>query len=146
MMKIDLKQITASPKPIRKSWDEDKMEELVASIKARGLIVPPKVRPEGNGYEIVYGHRRLEAARRAGLRDIECIVEGVDDKTALSQSWIENRIREDMTAYDIADALVEIAKQEGVNSAIALSKLGYGGEGTIERYWTLQDQPEEVRK
>ena len=70
----------------------------------------------------------------------------MDDKTALAQSWIENRVREDMTAYDIADALVEIAKQEGVNSAIALSKLGYGGEGTIERYWTLQDQPEEVRK
>lgn len=145
-MQIQLSKIKPAPKPIRKSWDEDKMVELAASIKARGLIVPPKLRPNGSDYEVVYGHRRLEAARRAGLKSIECIVEGVDDKNALAQSWIENRIREDMTAYDIADALVELAKQEGVDTAAALARLGYGRETTLARYWTLQSQPPVVRK
>ena len=65
-MKIPLDLIAPSPTPVRTTWDEDKMNELAQSIKEQGVIVPVKVRPVNGHYELVYGHRRTEASRRAG--------------------------------------------------------------------------------
>ena len=56
--------------------------------------------PHGPLFEIVYGHRRVEAARRAGLTDIEATLEGLDNQDALLQALIENVQREDMTDFD----------------------------------------------
>lgn len=136
-MNIELSKIKASPKPIRSTWDEDKLNELAQSIEEQGLIVPIKVRPankhaevlssfidkHGDGgytdsanfvelagdfpdplYEIVYGHRRLEAMRIAGIEETDAIIEGVDDTDALIQSLIENVQREDMTVKDLSQA------------------------------------------
>ena len=66
--------------------------------------VPPKRRP----FEIVYGHRRAEACRRANMTEIEVIIDGVDDTNAIIQAWIENAQREDMSALDRARALRSI--------------------------------------
>ena len=104
-MKIPLELIRPSPNPIRTSWGEDGLRELTESIKEQGLIVPIKVRSIGDAYEIIYGHRRAEACRRAGMHEIECIVDGMDDTNALIQAWIENSQREDMSALDRARAL-----------------------------------------
>lgn len=155
-MEIPISLITPSPKPIRSTWAEDKMQELAQSIREQGVIVPIKVRPanektatyiatldkygdgwaqddrgnahfaifqdsiqedeEGNiwfadeQYEVVYGHRRVEAARRAGLETIPAIVEGLDDDEALIQALIENVQREDMSDVDKGRALVEVNK------------------------------------
>lgn len=154
MADIDLRLIAGSPNPVRKSWDEDKMNELAASIAEQGVIVPVKVRPvaavEGcyrHGYdaltlegdlddiderancagcedlrwilhnadenedpvfELVYGHRRVEAARRANLETIPAIVEGVDDTDALIQALIENVQREDMSEHDEGSAYLAL--------------------------------------
>lgn len=70
--------------------------------------------PEGwQPYEVVYGHRRVEAARRAGLDEIEAIVEGVTDDDALVQALIENIQREDMQPLDVAHALQTIMDMNG---------------------------------
>lgn len=145
-MKVKLNKIKPSPNPIRKEWDEDKMAALVRSVKKRGLVVPPKMVKKNGTWVTVYGHRRVEAARQAGLKEIECIVESVSDKDAIGQSWIENMLREDMSAWDIAEALGKIADLEGVKSAGALERLGYGPESTLQLYWRLQEQPEEVKE
>lgn len=108
MTTIDIRLIRPSPNPIRKTWDEDKMQELAASIRERGVIVPIKVRPVGDEYEVVYGHRRVEAARRAGLTEVPAIVEGIDDTDALIQALIENVVREDMTQTDEGAAYVAL--------------------------------------
>ena len=71
---------------------------------------------EGHGkpeYEIVYGHRRVEAARRANLTEIEAIVEGVDDTAALVQALIENVQREDMPPVDEASGYRLILDETG---------------------------------
>ena len=110
MLNIDL--IQPSPNPIRKTWDDDKMDELAQSIKEQGLIVPVKVRPTDNAhYEVVYGHRRVEACRRAGLDKVEAIIEGMDDTDTLIQALIENVQREDMNPIDKGKALVRLQEQ-----------------------------------
>jgi len=113
-MNVPLDKIRPSPHPIRSSWDEDKMVELAQSVKEQGIIVPIKVRPTTNAhYEIVYGHRRVEAARRAGLSEIPAFSEGVDDTDALIQALIENVQREDMSVEDKAIAVRTIKDMTG---------------------------------
>jgi len=77
-MKIKLKDIKPSPKPISSEWDEKEMEELKKSIAEQGLIEPILVRPLDREYEIVHGHRRVEAMRRLGWKECEAIVEGME--------------------------------------------------------------------
>lgn len=112
-MKIEIKAIKGAEHPIRTESDNEKMDELVQSIKEQGLIVPIKVRPIPNGFEVVYGHRRLHACKELGLAEIECIVEGVDDNDQLIQALIENVIREDMNDADKGEALKSIKSLTG---------------------------------
>lgn len=126
MQQIDLRLIAGSPNPIRKTWDEEQMNQLAESIKAQGVIVPIKVRPNASGYEIVYGHRRAEAARRAGLEIIPAIVDDLSDEEDLWQALTENLAREDMSVYDkgeqvdklyrLGHTLVKQASKLGVNT------------------------------
>ena len=116
-MKIALSQIKDSPRPVRKSWDESKLDELAQSIAEQGLIVPIKVRPLDLGeYEIVYGHRRAEACRRLGWHEIAALVEGMDDSGAYWQSLIENIVREDMTDLEEGQAFLAIQEDESFSN------------------------------
>ena len=81
------------------------MDELAQSIKERGMIVPIKVRPNGKGYEVVYGHRRVEAARRAEKQEVPAIIEDVSGTESLIQALIENVQREDMEPNDVSDSM-----------------------------------------
>lgn len=107
-MLISLSSIKPSPHPVRTSWDEDKMNELAQSIKEQGLIVPIKVRPDNGSFEIVYGHRRVEACKRAGLTEVEAVVEGMDDTQAYLEALLENIQRDDLTREEEYQALISI--------------------------------------
>ena len=112
-MKIQVKQILPSPEPVRTQMEPAKLDELSASIKEQGLIVPIKVRPIDDKYEIVYGHRRFAASKMAGMEEIECYVEGIDDLNAVIQAGIENIHREDMNPVDKARWLAGIRDEKG---------------------------------
>ena len=154
-MKIKLSQIKPSPKPIRTTRDEDKIDELAQSIKEQGLIVPIKVRPanehaevgydEDIFYEIVYGHRRLEALRIAGLTETDAIVEGVNDTNALIQSLIENLQREDMEPIDIGNGLLALNTITGWNSE-EMERRGIMDGRTIRDYLSLTKESPEIQE
>ncbi len=113
-MIINLSQIKPSPKQIRTTWSDDKLDELAQSIEYMGLIVPIKVRPtDNNHYEIVYGHRRVAALRIAGFTETDAIVEGVDDTDDLIQELIENVQREDMNQVDLGYAIALLRRETG---------------------------------
>lgn len=137
-MKIELNKIKASQNPIRKSQDEEKMEELTQSIKEQGLIVPIKVRPAGDEYEIVYGNRRYEAAKRAGLTEIECIVEGLTDHRQLIQALTENVVREDMGEPDIARSIKAMKDDYEITNAEVAKMLGWS-ENKIKQYTLMMN-------
>lgn len=101
-MKINLKEIKPSPKPIRSTWDEVKLNELKWSLMEEGQVEPIGVHENNHGYVIVWGHRRTEAARRAGWNDIEAVVVPQDEVNNLIQAGIENLAGEDMSVDDKA--------------------------------------------
>lgn len=68
-----------------KMYTEERMSEMVESVKEHGVIAPILVRPnkDGEGYEIISGHNRVEACRRAGIKDIPATIRELDDDTAI---------------------------------------------------------------
>ncbi len=144
-MRIALTQIHSSPHPVRTSWDEDKLNELTESIREYGVIQPIKVRPNADGYEIVYGHRRTEAARRAGLTEIDAIVEGLDDQNTLIQALIENVQREDMTPLDTSKGLVALQEKTGWSQREIARQIGMS-QDTVSDLIALLKQPEEIQE
>lgn len=135
-MKISIKSIKGATNPIRTSEDKEKMDELVQSIAEQGLIVPIKVRPLGDEYEVVYGHRRLHACRELGLAEIECIVEGVDDRDHIIQALTENIVREDMSEPDIARSIKAMKEDYGITNIEVGKMLGWK-ESKVRMYITL---------
>jgi ParB-like chromosome segregation protein Spo0J len=170
-MQIELSTIKPSPKPIRTSWDDAKIDELKVSLLEEGqveaigvtaLFTPCKYHgveyfssmdsvdqlincmgcndmlasctPEGEDdaepyYELVWGHRRVEAARRAEWKEIEAVLVPRDEVNNLIQAGIENLAGEDMTADDKAEwaqRLIELGlsqREISRRSSIPLSTL-----------------------
>ena len=83
-MEIELKSITPFRSHPFKVLNDEKMEDLINSIKENGVITPVLIRPtEKNHYEMISGHRRLYAARKAGLGTIPAIVRELSDDEAV---------------------------------------------------------------
>ena len=85
--------------------DDEKMEELVESIKESGILTPVLVRPDDEGtYEMISGHRRLHAAKRAGLRKIPAIIKEMTNDDATIAMVNANMQREEILPSEKAFA------------------------------------------
>jgi ParB family chromosome partitioning protein len=99
-VRISLAKIKESSFQIRDTQEDEALYELAESIRAHGLLQPIKVRPLGEEYEIVYGHRRVAAMRLLGMDECEAFVEGIDDEESQLQALIENLQRKDMNEVE----------------------------------------------
>jgi hypothetical protein len=133
-MRVQLSDIKGSTPRVRLSQSPEKLEELAESIREEGMIVPVKVRKNGSGYTLVYGHRRVAAAKMAGLKEIEAIVEDVPDKKLLTQALVENVVREDMTPIEIAKALQGIISDTGCTQEELARKMGWATGESVGHY------------
>lgn len=108
---IQISDIFPDPHQPRKKLNQEKLNELVASIKSKGIIEPITARfIEGDGYyRIVTGERRYKAAQLAGLEEIPCIIKHLDDQEVISYQLIENLQREDLSPIDEATALKKLS-------------------------------------
>ena len=98
--------------------DDDKMAELAASIKESGVLLPGLVRPEkdGNGYELVAGHRRAFGSQKAGLEEMPFIVREMSDHEAVQAMKDSNKQRDETLPSELAallDLEVEDIKHQG---------------------------------
>jgi ParB family chromosome partitioning protein len=100
---VPVTSLVANPAQPRKHFDEEKLEELASSIKARGLLQPIVVRRHGDGFQIIAGERRFRAAKLAGMDRVPALVRETDDPLELA--LIENLQREDLTPLEEAEAL-----------------------------------------
>jgi len=88
----------------RKTFNDEKQKDLIASIKSSGIIQPIIVRKDLLGYEIIAGERRWRAAQAAGLKDVPVIIREATDKEAAEISLIENIQREELNPLEEAEA------------------------------------------
>jgi ParB family transcriptional regulator, chromosome partitioning protein len=100
---IAVDRITPSPFQPRRSFDEEKIEELAGSIRNQGIIQPLVVRPKGDGFELIAGERRWRAAMKAGLSRVPVVIREASDHEALQLALVENLQREDLNAIEEAN-------------------------------------------
>ncbi len=112
----------------RRIFDKTAIEELAASIKARGLLQPILVRPRGgDSYEIVAGERRWRAAQMANLHNVAVIIRELTDEQAAEIALIENVQRVDLNPVEEAIAYNRLADsygrtQEEISKAVGKSR------------------------
>ncbi|TMR92648.1 ParB/RepB/Spo0J family partition protein [Nonomuraea basaltis] len=106
---VALKAIVPNPRQPREIFDEERLEELAASIREVGLLQPIVVRPVGGGqYELVMGERRWRACQQAGLDPVPAIVRNTQDTDLLRDALIENLQREQLNALEEAAAYQQL--------------------------------------
>lgn len=101
--KISINMIRANESQPRKSFDENKLNSLSASIKEHGIIQPLVLKKEeGETYTIIAGERRWRAAKLAGIKEVPAVIMNVSEKQLLEISLIENIQREDLNPIEEA--------------------------------------------
>jgi ParB family chromosome partitioning protein len=86
-------------------FDEEKLEELAASIKEYGVVQPLVVRKKGKKYELVAGERRLRASKLAGLKKVPVVLKEYDETEMMEIALIENIQRHDLNAIEEAQGI-----------------------------------------
>jgi ParB family chromosome partitioning protein len=109
-MKLRLDQVEEDPNQPRQAFDMEALEQLAASIRMVGVLQPIAVRPlEGDRYRLVYGARRLRAAKLAERSHIPAYVVE-DDQAGLTAQVIENQLRAGLSNSDLAEAIRRLSE------------------------------------
>lgn len=124
ILEIPLTEIRPSPFQPRKRFDDKKLDELAASIRAQGVLSPVIVRQVLGGYELVAGERRLRGAERAGLERIPAVVREMSNAEMLEVALIENVQREDLNPIEEADVYRRLIEEFGLTQEAMATRVG----------------------
>ena len=122
---VPISSIFPNPRQPRTVFDEDALNELIASIKEIGILQPPVVRRVSEGrYELIMGERRLRAAKAAGLTTIPVIIRQTPDNELLREALIENIHRSQLNPLEEAAAYAGLLTDFGCTHDELATKLG----------------------
>ena len=133
------------PNPQQARTELGNIEELMASIKAKGVLEPILVRPKNDRYEIIAGERRYVASKRVGLKEIPAIEMIVKDSEAMELALIENLQRKDLDVFEEADGLNALVEIYGYNHAQLAEKIGKA-RSTITEIVNVARIPKKLRE
>lgn len=139
---IAINKIDQSPHQARTELGN--IEELMASIKEKGIIQPIIIRKKEDRYEIIAGERRYVAAKNIGLKYVPCIEMNVSDNEAMELALIENLQRKDLDVFEEADGLNALAELYGYSHKEISEKIGKA-RSTITEIINISKIPKEIR-
>jgi ParB family chromosome partitioning protein len=141
-----ISEISPNPRQPRTVFDEDALNELIASIKIFGILQPPVVRKVApDKYELVMGERRLRAAKAAGLKSIPVIIRQTPDNELLREALIENIHRSELNALEEGAAYLQLLTDFGCTHDELALKLGRS-RPQISNTIRLLNLPESVQR
>lgn len=140
-----IKNIAANPYQPRCNFDEEKLQELAASIKEFGVVQPVVVRKKGRSYELVAGERRMRAAGLAGLTKVPAIVKDYDDAKMMEIALIENIQRHDLNPIEEAQGLRRLMQEFKLTQEQTAEKVGRS-RSAVTNILRLLNLPEQVQK
>ena len=121
---IDINLIDPNPRQPRTVFDEEALQELVASIKEIGILQPPVVRKNGARYELIMGERRFRASKIAGLKRIPVIIRQTPNNELLREALIENIHRSQLNALEEGAAYSQLLNDFNCTQDELAKKLG----------------------
>lgn len=143
---IPLDEIRPNPYQPRRTFDEEALNELAASIRQSGVFQPIILRASSvKGYEIIAGERRFRASKIAGKETVPAIVREFDEETMMQVAVLENLQREDLSPLEEAEAYNMLMKNLKLTQEEVAQRLGKS-RPYIANYLRLLGLPEEVKK
>jgi ParB family chromosome partitioning protein len=121
---LPVHEIVPSPYQPRSVFDDDRIDELMQTIRTHGIIQPIVVRIRNNKFELIAGERRLRAVRKLGLETIPAIIREFNDSQAASIALIENLQREGLTAIEEAAAYQQLIEMHDLTQESLAQRLG----------------------
>ena len=123
---------------------EENLDELVASIKAHGVLQPIMVRRRRDGYEVVMGERRLRASKLAGLEQVPAVIRAVDELEMLEFALIENLQRQNLNPIDEAMGYKRLNEEFNQTHEVIAERVGKD-RSTVSNALRLLTLPFKVR-
>lgn len=142
---LPLSEIAPNPNQPRKYFDDQRIEELAASIKEKGILLPLIVTKKNSKYELVSGERRLRAATLAGLTEIPAIIRELEPKETLEIAIIENVQREALDPIEEATAYQDLMDQFGYTQEEVAQRIGKD-RATVANTLRLMKLPMKVKQ
>jgi ParB family chromosome partitioning protein len=143
--RLAIADVTANPHQPRRQFTNDAMEELIASVRAHGVLQPILVRPVAGGrFEIIAGERRWRAAQAVGLHEIPAVVRALDDRMAFEIALIENIQRSDLNAIEEARGYRRLIDDFGHTQAVLAGIVGKS-RSHVTNLLRLLELPETVQ-
>ncbi|MDQ0190942.1 ParB/RepB/Spo0J family partition protein [Alicyclobacillus cycloheptanicus] len=143
---VEIGLLRPNPYQPRRVFNEEKLEELKASIQQHGIIQPLIVRKSSvRGYDIVAGERRFRAAQMAGLHEVPVVVRDFSDVELMEVAIIENLQREDLNAIEIAEAYANLMEKCHLTQEQLAERVGQSRSHVANMLRLLQ-LPEVVRE
>jgi ParB family chromosome partitioning protein len=143
-LEIPVDRIRPNPYQPRRSFDDEALAPLVASIAEHGVIQPILVTEVLDGYQLVAGERRLRAARRAGLDRIPAVVRQLADPQQLELALVENLQRDDLDPIEVALAFRQLIDEFGFTQEALSERVGRA-RSTVTNTLRLLDLDAEVQ-
>ncbi len=141
---VAVKSISANPYQPRRNFDEEKLQELAASIKEFGIVQPLVVRQKGKDFELVAGERRLRAAAMAGLGKVPVIIKDYDDAKMMEIALIENIQRHDLNPIEEAQGLRRLMQEFKLTQEQVAERVGRS-RSAVTNILRLLNLPNEVQ-
>ena len=124
IVELKINEVEPNRNQPRKSFDEEKINELADSIKEHGVLQPIIVTKKDDYYQIIAGERRWRASKVAGLKTIPTIVRDYDEKKIREVALIENIQRENLNPIETARALKELMEEHNLTQEQLSKTLG----------------------
>ncbi len=140
-----IEEIQPNPLQPRKIFADEQLQDLVNSIREKGILQPLVVRRKGERFELIAGERRWRAAQRAGIKEIPILVKDVSDSEMLELSLIENIQREDLNPIEEGEAYKRLTDQFELTQEEISRKVGKD-RSTIANAIRLLKLPPEVKQ
>ncbi len=140
-----IEELTPNRHQPRKVFESDKLRDLVASIKEKGVIQPLLARRIAGGYELIAGERRWRAAQIAGLKEVPVVLRDVRDTEMLELALIENIQRADLNPIEEAEGYQKLIDEFDYTQEELSIRVGKE-RSTISNHLRLLKLPEPVKK
>ena len=143
-VQLPVDRVEPNPRQPRRSIDVEALGALTRSIAADGVVQPVVVRERPDGrYELIAGERRWRAAMAAGLTTIPAVVRNAPDRDALLLAIVENVVREDLNAVEIARGYAALADGYGLTVLEIAERVGRSRSG-VSNILRLLELPDDV--
>ena len=145
IQEVAVERLSPSPFQPRRKAAEEGLAELVESVKTHGILQPLVARRKAGRLELIAGERRLEAAKRAGLKHVPVLLREATDREMLELALVENLQREDISPMDAAEAYRRLMQEFELTQEQVAERVGKS-RSAVANSLRLLGLPEEVRE